>query len=69
MDAYLFEYEMKKAGYKTPKQRAKAMGISLSAYYRRVNNECEATESDIGKVAELVGSDVAWRIFVGQEVS
>lgn len=69
MDNYLFEYEMKKAGYKTPKQRAEAMGISLSAYYRRVNNECEATESDIGKVAKLLGSKMAWRIFFGQEVS
>lgn len=69
MDTYLFEYEMKRAGYKTPSQRAKAMGISLSAYYRRVNNECETTESDIRKVADLVGKDIAWRIFFGQEVS
>ena len=69
MDTYLFEYEMKTAGYTTPKQRAEAMGLSLSAYYRRVNNECEATESDIRKVAELVGSETAWRIFFGHEVS
>ena len=41
MDADLFEYEMKKAGYRTPKMRAEALGISLSAYYRRVGNACE----------------------------
>ena len=69
MDTYLFEYEMKKAGYKTPKQRAKAMGISLSAYYRRVNNECEATKAEIEKVSDLLGMAMAWRIFFGQEVS
>ena len=63
MDVYLFEYEMKKAGHKTPKQRAKALGISLSAYYRRVKNECEWTKADIDKVAELVGWDAAWLIF------
>lgn len=66
MDANLFEYEMKKVGYKTPKQRAKAMGLSLSAYYRRVNNECEATKPEIERVAALVGKDTAWTIFFGQ---
>lgn len=65
VDVYLFEYEMKKAGYTTPKQRAEAMGLSLSAYYRRVNNECEVTKADIGKVADLVGWDTARRIFFG----
>lgn len=69
MNVYLFEYEMKTAGFKTPKQRAEALGISLSAYYRRVNGECEATESDIGKVAELLGQQKAWQIFFGSEVS
>ena len=33
MDKDLFEYEMKKAGYKTAESRAEAMGISKSAYY------------------------------------
>ena len=65
MDAILFEYEMKRVGYKTPKQRAKAMGLSLSAYYRRVNNECEATKPEIERVAELLGRETAWAIFFG----
>lgn len=69
MDVYLFEYEMKKAGFTTPKQRAKAMGLSLSAYYRSVKHEREVTKPEIEKIAELVGKDMAWRIFFGHEVS
>lgn len=63
MDKDLFEYEMKKMGYRTPDQRAKALNISLSAYYRRVNGECECSKEEIGRVADLVGWDAARRIF------
>ena len=63
MNIDLFEYEMKKAGYRTPEQRATFMGISLSAYYRRINKKCECTKEEIGKVAELLGWDVAKHIF------
>jgi hypothetical protein len=69
MDKDLFEYEMKKAGYRTPEQRAKALNLSLSAYYRRVNGECECSKEEIGRVAELVGWDAAKRIFFDNEVS
>ena len=63
MDKDLFEYEMKKAGYRTTEQRAKALNLSLSAYYRRVNGECECSKEEISRVAELVGWDSAKRIF------
>ena len=69
MDTNLFEYEMKKKGYLTSKQRADALNMSLSAYYRRVNNNIECTRDDIEKVAALLGWDVAKRIFFGEEVS
>ena len=69
MDKDLFEYEMKKAGYRTPEQRAKALNLSLSAYYRRVNGECECSKEEIGKVADLVGWDAAMRIFFDTKVS
>jgi hypothetical protein len=69
MDKDLFEYEMKKAGYRTPAQRAKALNLSLSAYYRRVNGECECSKEEIGKVAELLGWEAAKRIFFDNEVS
>ena len=63
MDKDLFEYEMKKAGFRTTEQRAVALGLSISAYYRRINNECECTKELIEKVAELVGWEAARRIF------
>lgn len=63
MNIDLFEYEMKKAGYRTPEQRANVMGISLSAYYRRINNKCECCKEEIGKVADVLGWDVAKAIF------
>ena len=63
MNIDLFEYEMKKAGYRTPEQRASVMGVSLSAYYRRINNKCECTKEEIGKVADVLGWDAAKAIF------
>ena len=69
MDKDLFEYEMKKAGYRTPESRAEAMGIKLSAYYRRISGGCECSKAEIGKVADILGQELAWRIFFGNEVS
>ena len=69
MDKDLFEYEMKRKGFKTPAMRAEALGWTLSAYYRRVNGEVECTRAEINKVADLLGQDAAWRIFFGGEVS
>jgi hypothetical protein len=69
MNADLFEYEMKKKGFRTPKQRAEALEISLSAYYRRIRNRVECTREDIEKVASLLGWDAAGRIFFGDRVS
>ena len=69
MDKDRFEYEMKKAGYRTPESRAEALGISLSAYYRRTSGECECTQSEIGKVGELLGWERARAIFFGEKVS
>lgn len=66
MNVDLFDYEMKKAGYRTPSQKAKALGISLSAYYRRVNQKCECSKEEIEKTANLVGWDVAHAIFFGE---
>lgn len=69
MDKDLFEYEMKMAGYRTPEQRANALGLSLSAYYRRLNNECECSHGEISKVVELLGLEKANRIFFSNKVS
>jgi uncharacterized protein (DUF2384 family) len=69
MNVDLFEFEMKKAGYRTPEQRAKIMGISLSAYYRRINKKCECSKEEMERVALVVGWDVMMSIFFGHEVS
>ncbi len=63
MNINLFEFKMKEAGFRTPKERAKAMGISLSAYYRRISQKCDCNKEEIARVAELFGWDVAREIF------
>lgn len=63
MDRDLFEYKMKQAGYRTAKQRANAIGVSLSAYYKRIKNKCECNQQEIGKTAEILGWEVAKQIF------
>lgn len=69
MDKDLFEYEMKKKGFKTPAMRAEALGWTLSVYYRRLGNEVECSQTDISKVADLLGWETAKRIFFDNEVS
>lgn len=69
MDKDLFEYEMKKAGYRTPESRATAIGLSLSAYYRRTSGECECTQAEIGQIACILGWEITHRIFFSGKVS
>jgi hypothetical protein len=69
MDKDLFVYEMKKKGFKTPAMRAEALGWSISVYYRRVSGEVECTKEEIGRVADLLGWEVARRIFFENKVS
>lgn len=64
MDKEMFVYEMKKAGFKTPESRAGAIGVgSVSAYYRRISGECEFSQSEICKVAEILGWEKTKTIF------
>lgn len=66
MDKEMFVYEMKKAGYKTPESRAEAIGVnSISAYYRRMNGECEFSQTEICKVSDILGWEKAKAIFFG----
>ena len=70
MDKDLFEYKMKAAGYRTPEARAEAMGLnSLSAYYRRVNGECECIQSEIDRIAGILGWETTKLIFFNNKVS
>ena len=69
MEANLFEYEMKKKGYRTASSRAFALGLSLSSYYRRLSNAVECSKDEIETTASILGWDIAKRIFFGNEVS
>jgi hypothetical protein len=69
MNTDLFDYEMKRKGYRSSKQRADAMGISLSAYYSRINNRTECSLAEMERIAELLGWEVTKRIFFGDKVS
>ena len=66
MNVDLFVFKMKEAGYRTPESRAEALGISLSAYYRRTAGECECTKLEISIVAEILGKEIAWAIFFAE---
>ena len=63
MDKDLFEYEMKKAGYRTPESRAKALGLKRSAYYRRTSGECECSKAEIERIIDILGQEKACQIF------
>ena len=69
MNVDLFEYEMKRAGYRTSESRAKALGVKKSAYYRRTSGECECSKAEIARIADILGQEKAWRIFFSNEVS
>lgn len=69
MDKDLFEFEMKRAGFRTPESRAEALGLKQSSYYRRTSGACECTQSEIAKVAEILGWEKAKQIFFSSEVS
>lgn len=65
MNFDLFEYEMKVAGYRTVEQRAKALGISRSSYYKRFNKKSECSKKEMDNVAAILGKDVMNAIFFG----
>lgn len=69
MDKDLFEFEMKRVGYRTPESRAAALGVSISAYYRRTSGECECSKAEICRIADILGQEKAWNIFFGKKVS
>ncbi|MBO5863507.1 MAG: hypothetical protein J6Q59_04480 [Paludibacteraceae bacterium] len=63
MNVDLLEYEMKKAGYRTPEQRAEVLGLSISSYYRRLNGTCEWSKKEMDIVSDLFGWEVMRAIF------
>ena len=68
MDAIRLEYEMKKKGYNVERLCEK-LGISKSAYYRKLKGTSEFTRSEIEKIVEVLELGTPVGIFFASKVS
>ncbi|MDD3336759.1 MAG: helix-turn-helix domain-containing protein [Eubacteriales bacterium] len=68
MDKLKLEYAMKKKGISI-KMLCQVLGISRSAYYRKVNSITEFTRAEIQTIINYVGLDTPMGIFFSDKVS
>lgn len=68
MDKYLLEYKIKSNGY-TIKEYCEKIGLSTSAYYKRMRGEAEFTQGEIQRTMELLHIDDPTPIFFAETVS
>ena len=68
MDKLRLEYEMKSRGV-TVNALCKNVGISKSAFYRKVSGKSEFTQSEIQKIVDLLGLPSPMVIFFAEKVS
>ena len=68
MDAIRLEYEMKKKGYNV-ERLCKELGMSKSAYYRKLRGASEFTQSEIQRIVEVLGLVSPMGIFFVEKVS
>lgn len=68
MNKALLEYEMKKRGVSIAKM-CEVLGISRSAYYRKVNGISEFTQSEIQKIVDFLELETPMGIFFTKKVS
>ena len=68
MDKLKLEYEMKKRGVSVD-DLCNAVGISRSAYYRKVNGKSEFTQGEIQKIVDYLGLSSPMGIFFAEKVS
>lgn len=68
MDKLRLEYEMKSRGV-TVNALCKNVGISKSAFYRKVSGKSEFTQSEIQKIVDLLGLPSPMGIFFAENVS
>lgn len=68
MDKALLEYAIKRKGY-TVVDFCNHVGISRSAYYRKVKGVSEFTQKEIQRAMEFLGLDSPVAIFFAQKVS
>ena len=62
MDAIRLEYEIKRNGYSI-EGFCRAIGISKSAYYRKIKGVTEFTQGEIQKIVDLLGLESPMGIF------
>ncbi|MBE5801102.1 MAG: helix-turn-helix transcriptional regulator [Clostridiales bacterium] len=68
MDKLRLEYEMKRKGI-TVDALCAHVGMSRSAYYRKLNGTSEFTQSEIQKIIDLLDLESPMGIFFAKEVS
>lgn len=68
MNAALLEYEMKIRGMKK-EELCEKLGISKSAFYRKLNGTSEFTRSEIQNIVDSLGLESPMPIFFDDEVS
>lgn len=68
MDAIRLEYEVKKKGYNV-ERFCRDLGISKSAYYRKIKGVTEFTQGEIQKIVDLLDLESPMGIFFKEKVS
>ena len=68
LDAIRLEYEVKKKGYNI-ERFCKDLGMSKSAYYRKIKGVTEFTQGEIQKIVDLLGLESPVGIFFREKVS
>lgn len=68
MDKLKLEYEMKSRGVSVDALCEK-IGISRSAYYRKVSGKSEFTQGEIQKIVDYLGLSSPMGIFFAEKVS
>lgn len=68
MNTALLEYEMKVRGIKKD-ELCEKLGISKSAFYRKLNGTSEFTRSEIQNIVDSLGLESPVPIFFDDEVS
>lgn len=68
MDKLKLEYEMKTRGVSV-EELCNYVGISRSAYYRKVSGKSEFTQGEIQKIVDYLGLSSPMGIFFAEKVS
>ena len=68
MDRYLLEAEIRRRGY-TMERLSREIGISKSAFSKKINGKSEFTLGEIQRIVDVLGLESPIPIFFGTKVS